>query len=48
VLDRTRPRVEIRLYNKDNVVRLVMLVDSGADTSFIPREVADFRAEIRK
>lgn len=36
-----RPRVEILLKNGDKVFRLVMLVDSGADTSFIPLEVAE-------
>ena len=34
-----RPRVEIRLSNKGRNIRLAMLVDSGADTSFIPLEV---------
>jgi predicted aspartyl protease len=36
-----RPRVEIRLINGDKVFRLAMLVDSGADTTFIPKEVAE-------
>lgn len=36
-----RPRVEIVLRNGEKVFRLVMLVDSGADTSFIPLEVAE-------
>ena len=36
-----RPRVEIRLSNGDNSFRIAMLVDSGADTSFIPLEVAE-------
>lgn len=36
-----RPRVEIKLKNGDKVFRLAMLVDSGADTSFIPKEVAE-------
>lgn len=36
-----RPRVEIRLMNGTNNFRIAMLVDSGADTSFIPKEVAD-------
>lgn len=36
-----RPRVEIRLINGANTFRLAMLVDSGADTAFIPKEVAD-------
>ncbi|SRR5690606_10432603 len=36
-----RPRVEIRLINGTNIFRIAMLVDSGADTSFIPKEVAD-------
>lgn len=36
-----RPRIEIILNNGGKVFRLVMLVDSGADTSFIPLEVAE-------
>ena len=36
-----RPRVEMRLSNGDKFFRLIMLVDSGADTSFIPLEVAE-------
>ncbi len=36
-----RPRLEMLLRNGDRVFRLVMLVDSGADTSFIPLEVAE-------
>ena len=36
-----RPRVEMQLSNGDKFFRLVMLVDSGADTSFIPLEVAE-------
>lgn len=36
-----RPRVEIRLVNGTKTFRLAMLVDSGADTSFIPKEIAD-------
>lgn len=36
-----RPRVEIRLSNGDRNFRIAMLVDSGADTSFIPLEVAE-------
>ena len=36
-----RPRVEMQLSNGDRFFRLVMLVDSGADTSFIPLEVAE-------
>jgi len=36
-----RPRVEIRLTNGVKAFRIAMLVDSGADTSFIPKEVAD-------
>lgn len=36
-----RPRVEIRLNNGDKSFKVAMLVDSGADTSFIPKEVAD-------
>jgi hypothetical protein len=36
-----RPRVEIRLSNGDRSFRIAMLVDSGADTSFIPLEVAE-------
>lgn len=36
-----RPRVEIRLSNGINSIKIVMLVDSGADVSFIPKEVAE-------
>ena len=36
-----RPRIEVRVSNGRNNIRLVMLVDSGADTSFIPLEVAE-------
>lgn len=36
-----RPRAEIRLVNKDKTFRVAMLVDSGADTSFIPIEIAE-------
>ena len=36
-----RPRVEIRLKNGDKTFRIAMLVDSGADTSFIPLEIAE-------
>lgn len=36
-----RPRVEVRVFNGSNDIRLVMLVDSGADTSFLPLEVAE-------
>lgn len=36
-----RPRVEVRLSNGSIDIRLVMLVDSGADTSYIPLEVAE-------
>ena len=38
---RYRPRVEIRLSNKQNNFKLAMLVDSGADISLIPLEVAE-------
>jgi len=36
-----RPRVEIRLRNNGKTFKLAMLVDSGADTSFIPLEIAE-------
>lgn len=36
-----RPRVEIRLSNGDKTFKFAMLVDSGADVSFIPLEVAE-------
>jgi hypothetical protein len=36
-----RPRVEIRLSKKENSFKLAMLVDSGADISLIPLEVAE-------
>jgi hypothetical protein len=36
-----RPRVEIRLSNGNQSIKLVMLVDSGADTSLIPLEIAE-------
>ena len=36
-----RPRVEIRLSNKEKSIKLAMLVDSGADISLIPFEVAE-------
>lgn len=36
-----RPRVEIRLRNGDNSFKLAMLVDSGADVTLIPLEVAE-------
>ncbi len=36
-----RPRVEIRLSNNKKTFKLAMLVDSGADISLIPLEVAE-------
>lgn len=36
-----RPRVEIRLSNGQQNIKLPMLVDSGADITLIPLEVAD-------
>jgi hypothetical protein len=36
-----RPRVEIRLSNRDKSFKFAMLVDSGADISLIPLEVAE-------
>jgi hypothetical protein len=36
-----RPRVEVRLMNKDKSFKLAMLVDSGADVALIPLEVAE-------
>jgi hypothetical protein len=36
-----RPRVEIRLSNGNNSIKLAMLVDSGADISLIPLEIAE-------
>ena len=36
-----RPRVEIRLSNGNQSIKLAMLVDSGADTSLIPLEIAE-------
>lgn len=36
-----RPKIEVALKNKGKAIRLVMLVDSGADTSFLPLEVAE-------
>ena len=42
--DIRKPEVEIRLYNPNDEsrsMRLSMLIDSGADVSFIPKTVAD-------
>lgn len=36
-----RPKVEAVLRNGDNEFRTLMLIDSGADVSFIPAAVAD-------
>lgn len=36
-----RPRLEIRLRNGEKTFRVAMLVDSGADISFISFEIAD-------
>lgn len=36
-----RPRVEIRLSNGNNSIKIIMLIDSGADVSFIPKEIAE-------
>lgn len=36
-----RPRVEIRFSNKEKSFKLAMLVDSGADISLLPLEVAE-------
>jgi hypothetical protein len=36
-----RPKVEIRLSNGDKSLKIAMLVDSGADISFLPLEVAE-------
>lgn len=36
-----RPRVEIRLKNGKNSFKLAMLVDSGADVTLLPLEVAE-------
>lgn len=36
-----RPRVEMRLSNGDHSIRIVMLIDSGADVTLIPKEIAE-------
>ncbi len=43
--DRTsipRPRIELRLFHEDRFVKLLALVDSGADDCLFPLEVAHF------
>jgi hypothetical protein len=37
-----RPRIEVRLMNGDRFVKLLALVDSGADDCLFPLEVAHF------
>jgi hypothetical protein len=36
-----RPKVEIRLSNREKSFKIAMLVDSGADVTLIPLEIAD-------
>jgi hypothetical protein len=36
-----RPRVEIRLHNGDGTFKIAMLIDSGADITLLPLEVAE-------
>jgi len=38
---RARPRVEAVLHNGPNQMRTLMLVDSGADVSFLPAAIAE-------